>query len=172
MPQKQNIHHVDHIVWVSRIENLKINIEKLEKLTRHRLRGPFDRPDLGIRLAVSFEGGVEIVAPLNEDGPMARYCHAALEKNGEGMFAVVYGVPNMEEARKYAAELGYPTGPVMESVGGEPWESDIGKFKESLVCEFMNTLFVYGEIDYPGGVFLTHIDEAPREAVPKVLENR
>ena len=78
----------------------------------------------------------------------------------------------MEEARKYAAELGYPTGPIMESVGGEPWEGDIGKFKESLVCEFMNTLFVYGEIDYPGGVFLTHIDEAPREAVPKVLENR
>lgn len=159
----QNINHVDHIVWVSHLENLEANVAKLEQLARVKLRGPFDRTDLGMRVCVSFEGGVEILAPLDGiDTVMSRFCRDALEKKGEGMFAIVYGVPDIMEARENAARLGYTPGPILECVGGEPWETDIGKFKESVICEFMNTLFVYGEIDYPDGVFITHPDQKRR----------
>lgn len=159
----QNINHVDHIVWVSHLENLEANVAKLEALTRVKLHGPFDRTDQGMRVCVSFEGGVEILAPLDGyDTVMSRHCRAWLEKSGEGMFAVVFGVRDIMEAREHAARLGYTPGPLLECVGGEPWATDLGKFQESVICEFMNILFVYGEIDYPDGVFITHPDQKRR----------
>jgi hypothetical protein len=119
-----------------------------------------------MRVYVSFESGLEILAPLeNADTPMASLLRKALELRGEGMFAVVHGVSDMMEARAHAVSLGYEPGPLLENLGDEPWLTDVCTFKESVICEFMQTLFVYGEITYPDGIFLTHPEQGPRRSL-------
>lgn len=160
MHLKQNINHVDHIVWVSRPETMAENVRKLSALTRCEMHGPFDRTDQGLRVCVSFTGGVEIVAPIDGiDTVMTRFLRDFLDKRDEGLMFCIFGVPDIMEAREHAASLGYVPGPLLQSVGGEPWAHELAKFKESVICEFMNSYFVYGEIDYPDGVFITTMAE-------------
>jgi hypothetical protein len=152
----QNVNHVDHIVWASYPQNLEANVRRLEELTKSVLDGPFDRVDLGMRVCVSFASGVEIISPLEGlDTPMTRRLWSFLEKQGESMFCVVFGVPDIEEARQRARKMGYEPGVLLTHVGSEPWVHKTEKFLESVVGDFMGTMFAFGEIEYANGVFMT-----------------
>ena len=60
----QNINHVDHVLWVSHLKNQEANVARLSELTNQQFDGPVSRPDVGLRVYLSWEGGLEIVAPL------------------------------------------------------------------------------------------------------------
>jgi hypothetical protein len=62
---RQFVNHVDHVAWVCHIENLERYAEQLSALANVEMLGPFAREDLGLSVYISYEGGLEIVAPLD-----------------------------------------------------------------------------------------------------------
>jgi hypothetical protein len=151
----QNVNHLDHVLWLCRLENIEHYVGKLSALTGRSFHGPVDRADLGARVFISWEGGLEIIAPLDMDTPFTAQCRARLGQNGEGLWTVVFGVPDIQEARARAERLGYQTSDLIENPEDAPWQHQTKVMKESVVGEFMNSIFVFGEIEYADGVFQT-----------------
>lgn len=151
----QNVNHMDHVLWLCRLENIESYVKELSALTGRSFHGPVDRADLGARVFISWEGGLEIIAPLDMDTPFTTQCRARLEQKGEGLWTVVFGVPDIGQARARAERLGYQTSDLIENPPDAPWQHQTRVMKESVVGEFMNTGFVFGEIEYEAGVFVT-----------------
>lgn len=156
MATNQNINHVDHILWLSHYTNQERYARQLSALCGVELQGPNVRHDLGTCNWVSWEGGLEVVAPLDGvETPFNKLFHDTLAQRGEGLFGVVFGVPDMEEARARARELGYTPSELLGPNGNEPWAGKTVKMQESVVGTVLNSLLVFGEIEYREGVFTT-----------------
>lgn len=57
----------------------------------------------GVRAAISWDGGIELVAPLpDRDSVIAR----SIEKHGEGVRNVIFAVDDIEEARAKMEKMG------------------------------------------------------------------
>ncbi|WP_072807465.1 hypothetical protein [Rhodococcoides yunnanense] len=150
---KQNVNHVDHVVWVAHLDSQAAHADKLGALAGQSLEGPFDRTDLGVRIYMSWETGLEILSPLpNYDSDFNRMLVAALAERGEGVLAVVFGVPDLEEARERARLAGYSPGDPIATAGDAPWDRKTSKFAESFVGDFLGSYFIYGEIAYAPGI--------------------
>jgi hypothetical protein len=152
----QNVNHVDHVIWVCRPENQLAYVQNLAVLTTREFQGPFYRTDMAICVYLSWGGGLEIIAPLDEDNPVANHMREHIEKNGEGLFGVVFGVPDIEAAMSRAAEIGYrEQSEILVNTGQEQWHKILHEMKEVRVGDFMNSLFIFGQIEYEDGIFTT-----------------
>jgi hypothetical protein len=151
----QNINHVDHVIWASYPETLVENVARLAELTGRPLQGPYERRDVGVSVYLSWEGGIEILSPLDVETPTADALRSHLDTKGEGLFAIVFGVPDIAEARTRAERLGYQPGDQVENRGDAPWEDKTEVMKEVVVGNFMNSLFIFGEIVFKDGIFVT-----------------
>ena len=58
---------------------------------------PFTPPDMGLRVTVSWQTGIELIAPHGAEG-YADNMRAHLARKGEGVFGIVYDVPDLIEA--------------------------------------------------------------------------
>lgn len=148
----QNFNRVDHVIWACRAENQVAYIKKLSALTKHVFDGPHERPDVGVRTYLSWEGGLQILAPMDVDTLFACAMREHLETKGEGLYGVVFGVPDIEEAKLRAVELGYQPSDTIRNNGDEPWASKTEKMEEAIVGDFINSIFIFGEITYRDGV--------------------
>ncbi len=89
------VHHVAWCVWPEHMEQARayweeaIGLPPLEDL---------ELPELGLRVLVSWDGGVEIMCPTDGDRPMAAVARRFLQERGEGVFSVVYNVADIGEA--------------------------------------------------------------------------
>ncbi len=101
---KKFINHVDHVAWLSRPENLDANVAQLEKITGATL-ARFVRNDMGFTMCISWEAGLEVVAPMEQRTEFNQWLWSELEKKGEGVTSVVFGVKNLDahKARLEAA---------------------------------------------------------------------
>ena len=142
---------IDHIAWVVHTDNQEAYVEKLEKLFGIRFEGPLIRDEFGIRLWMSWESGLEIISPWGT-GEHAKMWADRLAERGEGIHAMVFGVPNIEESSDHARQLGYGVSPTIGFAGSEPWKHKLETFKEAVVGDFMGTMVCFGEIRYPDGV--------------------
>ena len=57
--------HIDHVAWISRLENIEANVAKLERLADAKLER-FVFKEMGFVMYVSWEAGLEVVAPTTE----------------------------------------------------------------------------------------------------------
>ncbi len=62
--------------------------------------------DFGVRVAINFDAGVELVAPLPDRESQLR---TTLEERGEGVIGVVFAVPDADASRDTAAANGIDT---------------------------------------------------------------
>ncbi len=145
------IDHVDHVAWISRIENIEKNAEMISKLCNVELDGPFVPEGLGLTIYMSWAAGLEIAAPHNEVTKYNRPLHDRLEARGEGMWAVIFGVKNIEEARQRAEAMGFTPSPVIGESEQSPWAGSV-LVKESRATEFLGTWLIFGEISYRDGL--------------------
>jgi hypothetical protein len=114
--------------------------------------GPNIREDFGISVWLSMEGGLEIVSPTeNSDNPFAIQMRAHLAERGEGLLGVVFGVPDIEEALDRARGLGYQPSELFGVAETDSWKHQVTALKESVVGEFMNSVFSFGEIEFASG---------------------
>ena len=59
--------------------------------------------ELGMDVAISWDAGIELCAPIPRKGT---FLEQHIEQNGEGIMAVVFAVPDADEARDMAEKAG------------------------------------------------------------------
>jgi hypothetical protein len=81
---KKFTNHIDHAVWMSHVQNIEKNVAALEKITDSKLTR-FDREDMGFVMYLSWEAGLEVVAPMSRRTDFNQALHDRLERQGEGL---------------------------------------------------------------------------------------
>lgn len=96
---------VDHLAIIVYPENLDAYIEKFTKLLGVTFDDVVRAEDAGVAAALSWDSGLELVAPLRKEG---RYWER-LERFGEGCTVLVFGVDDIDEAVERAHQMGIET---------------------------------------------------------------
>lgn len=99
---------VQRVVMVYRPENFQSALEEFRNvLNITDFDGPHDLPALGLRVALSWDTGVEIITPMAQ-GPYVESMWEILKTKGEGIFNLVYQVDDLSRAEQRAALHGRP----------------------------------------------------------------
>lgn len=149
---KKFLKHVDHVAWICRPENLESTVNSLSLLCDVDFGQPSSRADLGLTIYLNWASGLEVVAPHAEVTAYNKLLHKRLEERGEGMWGVIFGVDNLEEARERARALGYTPSPIVGANKDSPWSSQVESVRESRATEILGVWFIFGEITYPDGI--------------------
>lgn len=86
---------VHHVVWCVRAESLP----RVKAFWEGVIGVPLDEldlPELGLKVLISWHGGIEIMAPAYPTGLMVEAANAFLAARGEGVYTVVYDVRGIE----------------------------------------------------------------------------
>jgi hypothetical protein len=143
---KKFINHVDHVVWISRLENAEKNIADLEAVTGGKLVR-CDRDDMGVVLFIDWDCGLEVVAPMSVRNDFNQGLHDRLETHGEGLLGVVFGVENLDKHKEKLAAKGMFVGPLMGDSADAPWLDKL-ILRERFAPPVINSWMVLGQIDY------------------------
>ena len=143
---KKFINHVDHVAWICRYVNIEANVAKLEALSGVRLQR-FERTDIGISICANWEAGLELLSPLPERTEFNGALFEHLDAHGEGVYAVVFGVPSLEEHKNYLEGRGIAVGPKVDDHADSPWHDKM-VLRERMTDPFLTSNFVLGQIDY------------------------
>ena len=142
----KDTNRIDHFVWVVRSENL----ERYVKLFSELFDTTFEEfaGDAGAHIFISWETGYEFASPVG-DGPGGHGLRSHLEANGEGPFAIVFRVPDMDIASERAARLGWPisAGIMGNDESDQKWTA-VHRVRERFVGPFLGTMLLFGQIDY------------------------
>jgi 4-hydroxyphenylpyruvate dioxygenase-like putative hemolysin len=100
---QQQIDHVSHVCFIYKKENLAAAKKQFgDAFGISDWDGPAELPYFGILQTQSVSAGIEIIAPLGDDTEFAGY----LRVHGEGFFALIFGVRDLDKAVKQAREKG------------------------------------------------------------------
>jgi 4-hydroxyphenylpyruvate dioxygenase-like putative hemolysin len=128
----QNIGRVNHVVIVVHRENLESAVEEFSRLLDLEFEGPFDSTSGGLLVYIDIPAGIEVVAPYDRELATRHFDH--LEKHGEGVMTVAFGVADRAAAVSRAEGLGYE---VWRWANGfdinEAWRDDIAVFDEAAI---------------------------------------
>ena len=86
---------VHHVVWCVRpesLERVRRFWEEAIGLSLHDL----DLPELGIHVLISWQGGIEIMSPVYEQGILVEAARSFLDSHGEGVYTVVFDVADLD----------------------------------------------------------------------------
>jgi hypothetical protein len=147
---KKFTNHVDHVAWISRPENIEPNVARLEKLADAKLTC-FERKGMGFVMYISWEHGLEFVAPLKEPTEFNQVLRDWLETRGEGVMSVVFGVRDLDRHKIRLERLGFEVGPLMDDHTDSPWHGKLVLW-ERMAADVMNSCFILGDIDYADNV--------------------
>lgn len=147
---KKFSNHIDHVAWISRLENIEANVAQLEKLADAKLTR-FERKDMGFVMYISWEAGLEVVAPLAVPTEFNQMLRDWLETRGEGVMSVVFGVRDLDRHKARLEALGFEVGPLMDDHPDSPWHHQLTLW-ERMAGTVMNSCFILGDIDYADNV--------------------
>jgi hypothetical protein len=147
---KKFINHVDHVAWISKPENLDANVAQLEKLSGAKLTR-FARKDMGFTMCISWEAGLEVVAPMAEPTEFNKILYDWLATRGEGVMSVVFGVRGLDQHKARLESQGFEVGPLMDDHPDSPWRQKLVLW-ERMAGVVMNSCFILGDIDYADDV--------------------
>jgi len=148
---KKFLDHVDHVAWICRPENLGSTVLALSQLCNIEFGEPAVTDDLGLTIYLSWEAGLEVVAPHPKVTAYNQLLHERLETRGEGMWGIIFGVDKLEDAIERARKLGYNPSPIVGNNPESPWADKVETVRESRATEILGTWFIFGEISYPEG---------------------
>ncbi len=143
---KKFINHVDHVAWLSHPDNFEANVARLEQITGATLKR-FSRKDMGFTMCISWEAGLEVVAPMEERTDFNQWLWSELEAKGEGVSSVVFGVKDLDAHKARLEQLGFEVGPLMDDHPDSPWHDQLELWERN-AGEVMNTNIILGDIDY------------------------
>jgi hypothetical protein len=147
---KKFTNHVDHVAWISRPANLEANVAELERLADVKLTR-FERKEMGLVMYISWEAGLEILAPSAQPTQFNQPLRDWLDARGEGVMFVIFGVRQLEKHKARLEALGFEVGPLMDDHPDSPWHHQL-VLRERVGGIVMNSCFVLGDIDYADAV--------------------
>jgi hypothetical protein len=148
------INHVDHVAWISNIDTIDRNVEKLSRLFEVEFVGPRRSEELGFTMYLCWEAGLEMIAPHPQRTEFNRSMHEHLEARGEGPYAIIFGVRDLAKKRVWLDERGYAPSEAWGDDPSSPWSHKL-KLKELDGGYHVNTRIIFSEIDYADGVVTT-----------------
>lgn len=91
-----------------------------------------DTAHLGLRVAMAFSAGVELICPDGEHGHGAAV-RAAIETQGEGLQQIILAVPDLEEGAERARLAGWDSGGFrIDCFDANPaWREDYASMREA-----------------------------------------
>lgn len=93
--QNDGTNGVHHVVWCVRPESFPALRRFWEESVGLALE-ELDLPELGLKILISWNGGVEIMAPFYETGALADVARQFLAQRGEGVYTVVVNVHGID----------------------------------------------------------------------------
>jgi hypothetical protein len=123
--------HLSHVVYCVHPDNFDAATDLWSKA----FDVEFDRLDMhdgALRVAFSLAHGIEIVAPAPH-GP-AKF-HQYLEKNGEGVYTVVYVVADIDETESRLSVQGVDVQDRLVYTGRLPWSTEWAALEERFLPE-------------------------------------
>ena len=128
---RKNINRIDHIAICVRPENLEAAVANFSELLDIKFEGPFPSEKAGITYYLDWESGMEISAPT--DPALAADRVKVLEEHGEGMFRLVFGVPDIGAAVDRARSMGQDVYEVSAFNMNPQWRTKFDKMDEALL---------------------------------------
>ncbi|GAY22178.1 VOC family protein [Sphingobium fuliginis] len=122
---------IDHLAIIVRSENFEAYVEKFSKILGVSFEDSIYAEDAGVRAALSWDSGLEIIAPLREEG---RYWDR-IQRFGEGCTVLVFGVDDIDEATARANNMGIATRE-WRFDPSYPWLRRFRSFRETKVEAF------------------------------------
>ncbi len=144
---KKFINHIDHVTWISKLENIEKNVAEIEAVTDGKLLR-FQRDDMGFVMYIDWDAGLEVVSPYDEKTEFNQGMHDWLATRGEGLLGVVYGVEDLEKHKDKLEARGIPIGPVMDDLPTSPWHDRLVLRERAVMQLVCGGQFVLGQIDY------------------------
>jgi hypothetical protein len=142
--------HIDHVAWVSRLENLEANLAALEARAGARLLR-YEHRESGYIICVNWEAGLEVLAPLDHRTDYNAMMHDWLATKGEGVIFVAFGVRDLARHAARLEALGIELFPEFEESAETPWKDQL-ILREQIAGEVMGSYFVMADIDYRDGL--------------------
>lgn len=142
--------HIDHVAWISRLENLEANLAELEARAGARLLR-YEHKENGYVICVNWEAGLEVLAPLDRRTDYNAMMHDWLATRGEGVIFVAFGVRDLAAHAARLEALGVGVGAQFEDRAETPWKDQL-VLRERIAGQVMNSCFVLADIDYQDGL--------------------
>lgn len=125
---------IDHIAILVRLENLTTAVEHYSNLLDISFEGPFESDVTGITFYIDWESGMEIYAPRVRELAEDRF--KFLEEHGEGVFRVVFGVPDIDDAVARARGMGHDVPVQLTAFDLNPsWRDRFDRMDEAFVAD-------------------------------------
>jgi hypothetical protein len=127
----RNVNRIDHVAGVVRRENFEAVIARMSEVFATRFYGPYDRPAMRARVAMSLDTGIELLSPADDD-PESPF-NKLLAAKGEHWLSVVMGVRDMDATCDHLARLGYKPMMRKSALGGsEEYPDRLTKLEQAL----------------------------------------
>jgi hypothetical protein len=143
----QIVNRIDHVAYMCRPENHDSYVKKLSDLFKIEFEADDGGPDFGLRFTWSWSAGLEVLSPAGTDSPYAQMCWQFLNERGEGLFAAVMGVRDVDETIAHARSLGYDPSPLMHLPPTvKAWRQRVQDCTESVLEVFLGGNLAIGSI--------------------------
>jgi hypothetical protein len=135
---------VSHVVWCVKPENF----DAARDFWAGALGVRFDEielpPETGLRVVYAPDNGVEIITPSSDPPPadIARFL-----ENGEGVYTVVYSVPDVEASAQSTHDHGIPVIRALSYTGLLPWDLTYETLEERVLEPTWGMRITLGEIE-------------------------
>jgi hypothetical protein len=141
-----NVGRIDHIVFVVHPETADGAAERFEQVLGISFTDRYEVPAIGIRLYIDWSAGIEIVTPV--DRSLAVEYAEHLDKYGEGIFRLVFGVANLDASLERVQSLGLKVHKRFDVLTIRPqWTELFSRLDESIIDAVHGVRLNLGQIE-------------------------
>lgn len=123
----QSVQRIDHVAIVVKEENAHKLADRLSAALGITFAEPLVNEAHGLLIIVSWEAGLEVMAPTREEG----LYWERIQRYGEGTVSIVFGVADLDDGAQRARDNGVEVMAEAKLNGNEPWLDRFSTFREA-----------------------------------------
>jgi methylmalonyl-CoA/ethylmalonyl-CoA epimerase len=138
---------VSHVVYCVRPEHF----DEAVTFWSSGLSVEFETVDIagsGLRIEFAEAAGIEVIAPTDDEVGRQSIAQSYLDDHGEGVFGMVYRVPDLDGAASAAERRGVEVVRRVSFTGRAPWSEKYDALEEAHLAPLHGMRVTLGRIDY------------------------